>query len=85
MTHTLLIFCFVVFTLENEVDGEALSTLISLIPGPDCLKDLVPKIGIRIKLHQRIKAIFNKELSMVRVGIHEITYAMKFLCLLRTF
>ena len=51
------------------MDGEALSTLIGIIPGPDCLKDLVPKIGMRLKVYQNIKAIYNKELSSVRLTL----------------
>ena len=27
-------------------------TLIATIPGPDCLKDLIPKFGIRLKVYQ---------------------------------
>lgn len=57
-------------SLENEMDGEALSTLIGIIPGPDCLKDLIPKVGVRLKVYQCIKAIYNKELSTVRLGFN---------------
>ena len=31
------------------MDGESLVTLIGIVPGPDCLKDLIPKIGLRQK------------------------------------
>ena len=41
--------------IENEVDGDALTTLLRTIPGPDCLKELVPKVGIRIKAYAMIK------------------------------
>ena len=33
------------------MDGDALVTLFGLVPGPDCLKDLVPKVGLRLKLY----------------------------------
>ena len=29
--------------------------------GPDCLKELIPKVGIRLKLYQRIRtAMYNQ-------------------------
>ena len=59
-------------SLENEMDGDALSTLIGITPGPDCLKDLVPKVGVRLKVYQCIKAIYNKELSIVRLSFESL-------------
>ena len=42
------------------MDGESLVTLIGSKPGPDCLKDLVPKVGLRMKLYKLIK-IYKRE------------------------
>ena len=50
------------------MDEDSLCTLIGIIPGPDCLKDLVPKVGVRLKVYQCIKAIYNKELTIVRLS-----------------
>lgn len=36
--------------LDNEVDGDSLMTLVGMTPEPDCLKELVLKIGIRMKI-----------------------------------
>ena len=55
--------------IENEIDGESLATLIGIVPGPDCLKDLIPKIGIRIKVYHHIKAYYDEENS--KVSFHE--------------
>ena len=44
--------------LENEMDGDALMTLIGVTPGPDCLKDLICEVGIRMKAYQHIKALY---------------------------
>ena len=65
----LFIVYYIPYTfLENEMDGDSLCTLIGIIPGPDCLKDLVPKVGVRLKVYQCIKAICNKELTIVRLS-----------------
>jgi len=47
--------------VENEMDGEALVTLLTAVQGPDCLKDLIPKLGVRLKVYQRIKMLYNEE------------------------
>ena len=54
-----LVFLFVI--LENAMDGEALLTLIGLTPGPDCLKDLVKKVGLRLKVYKAIKVLYDTE------------------------
>ena len=41
------------------MDGDSLVTLIGLVPGPDGLKDLVPKVGLRLKLYKQIKLLYN--------------------------
>lgn len=43
------------------MDGEALGTLLAAVQGPDCLKDLIPKLGARLKVYQRIKQIFAEQ------------------------
>lgn len=44
--------------LAHEMDGEALVTLIGVTPGPDCLKDLISKVGIRLKVYNHIKSVY---------------------------
>jgi len=34
------------------MDGEALETLFGASIGPDCLKELIPKLGVRLKVNQ---------------------------------
>lgn len=53
--------CLFVCNLENAMDGEALLTLIGLTPGPDCLKDLVKKVGLRLKVYKAIKVLYDTE------------------------
>ena len=43
------------------MDGEALLTLIGLTPGLDCLKDLVKKVGLRLKVYKAIKVLYDTE------------------------
>ena len=43
------------------MDGESLETLLGTTQGPDCLKELIPKVGIRLKVYQRIRtAMYNR-------------------------
>ena len=51
--------------IVHEMDGDSLLTLIGVTPGPDCLKDLVPKIGTRLKVYRCIKACYDEEISQV--------------------
>ena len=50
-----------VFYADNEMDGESLAALIATKPGPDSLKDLVQKVGLRMKLYKAIKALYDEE------------------------
>ena len=45
------------------MDGEALVTLLATMQGPDCLKELIPKLGMRLKVYRRIKAVYNEEVT----------------------
>lgn len=45
-------------SIDNEMDSESLETLLGTSQGPDCLKELVPKLCLRVKLYQRIKTLF---------------------------
>ena len=74
MWKLLCLFSFVLSTAadifadvntENEMDGEALSTLLAAVQGPDCLKDLVPKLGVRLKVYKRIKMLCDHEVCSV--------------------
>jgi len=47
------------------MDGESLVTLIGIVPWPDCLKDLIPKIGLRLKVYHSIKASYDEETNKV--------------------
>ena len=59
-------YCMIFYPLmavENEMDGEALVTLLTTVQGPECLKDLIPKLGVRLKVYQRIKVVYNEEVT----------------------
>ena len=38
-----------------------MATLIGLAPGPDCLKDLIKKVGWRLKVYKAIKELYERE------------------------
>lgn len=50
--------------VENDMDGEALVTLIGVTPVPDCFKELVVKVGQRLKLYKEIKALYEEKVSI---------------------
>jgi len=43
--------------LDNEMDGESLKALLLSNAGPDCLKELIPKLGIRLRIYKQIKSL----------------------------
>ena len=44
------------------MDGEALFDAFGCQSGPDCLKDVVPKYGQRVKVYKVIKVAMNASL-----------------------
>ena len=49
------------YFIDNDMDGESLVTLVSSKPGPDSLKDLVLKVGPRMKLYKAIQALYTND------------------------
>ena len=47
--------------VENEMDGETVGILLAAVQGLDCLRDLIPKLGVRLKVYQRIKMFYDQE------------------------
>ena len=45
----------------NDMDGESLVTLIGCKPGPDSLRDVVQKVGPRMKLYKAIQALYSND------------------------
>ena len=44
------------------MDGEAVCQALGTVCGPDCLKDVIPKYGIRLKVYNAVKtAVHNDE------------------------
>lgn len=40
---------------EQEMDGEAIMTAFAAQPGPDCLRDIIPTYGKRLKVYKALK------------------------------
>ena len=43
------------------MDGDTLVTLIGLRPGPDSLKELIQKVGLRVKVYKLVKACYHED------------------------
>ena len=58
------------------MDGQSLVTLVDTgVQGPDCLRELIPKIGVRLKVYSYI--IKDKEAQATQVSLlaDEIIYS----------
>ena len=51
---------------EQEMDGEAITAVFTTSPGPDCLKDVLPKLGQRLKVYNALKCLYEE--LQVHVG-----------------
>ena len=45
------------------MDGEAICAALASTPGPDSLRDVVSKLGLRLKVYRVIKPALDKEYS----------------------
>ena len=45
------------------MDGEAVVSAFAACPGPDCLKDIVPKLGQRLKVYHCIRSSLSREVQ----------------------
>lgn len=48
--------------LEQELDGSAISMGLASSPGPDWIKEIVPLLGVRLKVHNALRALFKEEM-----------------------
>lgn len=49
-------------SLEQEIDGEAVIARLASSSGPDWLKDVVDKVGVRLKVHSALKLLYTSSL-----------------------
>lgn len=43
------------------MDGEAAAAAFATCAGPDCLKDVIPKLGSRLKVYNALRLVFDQE------------------------
>lgn len=43
---------------DEDMDGDAVAVGLASSPGPDWLKDLVPKVGVRLKIHNALRSLY---------------------------
>ena len=46
--------------IEQDMDGEAVSAAFGSTPGPDCLKDVVSKVGSRLRVYKALRSLYEK-------------------------
>ena len=54
-----LVFCCIF--LDQEMDGAAVVQSFGTCSGPDCLKDVIVKFGVRVKVYTVIKGYLDKD------------------------
>ena len=55
------------YHLEQEMDGEAICAALASSPGPDALRDLIPKVGVRLKVYRAIRSVLDQQ-YVLQVG-----------------
>ena len=53
---------------EQGMDGEAIVEAFGSMPGPDCLRDVLPKLGVRLKVYNAIRQQLGTEVGADHVG-----------------
>lgn len=43
---------------DEDMKDDAVAVGLSSSPGPDWLKDLVPKVGLRLKVHKALRSLY---------------------------
>lgn len=49
-----------ILIIDEYLDGSAITIGLSTSPGPDWLKDVVSKVGLRLKVHNALRTLYNE-------------------------
>ena len=56
------------------MDGSAIALGLASTPGPSWLKDVVPKVGQRLKVHNALRALYSVcQVSKNFIRVHYVT------------
>lgn len=55
--------CVLRVLAEQDMDGEAIAEAFGTCSGPDCLKDILPKFGPRVKVYNALKLSLDFEMT----------------------
>lgn len=47
------------------MDGEAVAAAFATSPGADCLKEIVPRLGVRLKVYNALRKELEKEVRIL--------------------
>lgn len=68
------------YTADQEMDGEAIFTALATCPGPDSLREVIPKLGDRLKVYGVIRSALEQQYN-VGCFIHVLLVLVTVLCL----
>lgn len=66
---TVLPVVFGVIFSDEDMDGKAIAAGLATCPGPDWLKDVVTKVGLRLKVHTALRTFYNNSQVCTRYYI----------------
>lgn len=46
------------------MDGEAICLALATTTGPDCLRDVIPKYGLHLKVYRAVKETLTQQVNM---------------------
>ena len=61
---------------DEDLDGKAIAIGISTSPGPDWLKDVVRKVGLRLKVHKELRQLLLTSSSRIQRGNEPVSPPM---------
>lgn len=56
------------------MDGEAIAEAFATCSGPDCLKDILPKFGQRVKVYNAIKLSLGVEMASEVIHYYTVSH-----------
>lgn len=57
------------------MDGNAVTYGLASAPGPDWLKEIIPTLGIKLKVHNALRSLFSE--AQVSAGVHALKMNIK--------
>ena len=61
---------------DQDMDGKAIAAGLATCPGPDWLKDVVAKVGLRLKVHTALRTLYNFSQVCMQLRFHSYFFSV---------